>query len=188
MSKSARLRRVGNGRGIAYNPSYAIGSHLPAGDYPLPPLQYTSLAAALAAVPDSRHARGCRYPWALLLLLGAAALLSHQTTVRALADWLRWQAAAIQAALPAPLPRLPSAATLDRPVRHRDIAARAACLHAYSAQFLPAPPPPPGNPPARSAPQVPKGHGRRETRWVACRSDLLDHLEWRGVTVPAYLN
>ena len=29
--------------------------------------QYTSLSAALGAVPDPRQARGKRYPWPLLL-------------------------------------------------------------------------------------------------------------------------
>jgi len=47
---------------------------------------------------------------------------------------------------------------------------------------------PPGDPQERSAPQVTKGHGRIETRGVACSSCLLDHLDWRGVVVLEYLN
>ena len=80
----------------------------------MPPIQYTSFAAALATVPDPRAARGQRYPWSVLLLLVAAAVLHQQTTVRAMADWLRWQTPAIRRALSLALPRLPSAATLYR--------------------------------------------------------------------------
>jgi hypothetical protein len=39
---------------------------------------YTSLVAALAAVPDPRHARGQRYPWELIVTLVAAAIVSGQ--------------------------------------------------------------------------------------------------------------
>jgi len=274
----------------------------------MPAIQYTSLAAALAAVPDPRAARGQRYPWPLLLLLVAAALLNGQSTVRAMADWLRWHAADLRAVLPAPPARWPSAATLYRTLRHLDVAALEAILATYAAALLPplAPPPPlpcavapaplrglaldgktvrgaltQGHPchlvslvdhtqalvlrqlgvPAktneitaaprllrgcalrhcvitmdalltqrrlarqirnahghylmvlkdnhprlaaagralfesaaagptysRSVPQVSKGHGRLETRWVECSTRLLDHLDWPGVVVPEYLN
>ena len=42
------------------------------------PDQYTTLAAALQAVPDPRQRRGQRYPWSLLLTLIMAALISGE--------------------------------------------------------------------------------------------------------------
>jgi hypothetical protein len=44
--------------------------------------EYTSLPAALAAVPDPCQARGQRYPWPLLLTLVAAALGKGDTIVQ----------------------------------------------------------------------------------------------------------
>lgn len=38
--------------------------------------QYSTLAAALAAVPDPRHARGKRHAWSVILTLLGAALVS----------------------------------------------------------------------------------------------------------------
>src|SRR5689334_17865435 len=103
--------------------------------------QYTSLYAALAAVPDPRHARGQRYPWPLLLLLVAAALLAGQTHVRAIARWLFWRSAEIQPLLPVDLPRLPSRATFYRTLRAVDLAALQAHLDAFTHAALTLPPP-----------------------------------------------
>lgn len=46
-----------------------------------------SLASILAQIPDPRARRGRRHPWAALLLLVAAALLSGANTQRAVARW-----------------------------------------------------------------------------------------------------
>ena len=164
----------------------------------MPPIQYTSLAAALATVPDPRAARGQRYPWALLLLLLAAALLSGQSTVRAMADWLRWQCDPLRAALPVPPVRLPSAATLYRALRLLDVTALEAALAAYTAALLP-PPPPPATAPA--APPRPALRGvaldgktvrGALTHGHACHLvSLVDHhhaLVLRQVRVPAKTN
>ena len=47
------------------------------------PDQYTTLAAALQAVPDPRQ----RYPWALLLTLIMAALVSGEQHGRGIGQW-----------------------------------------------------------------------------------------------------
>lgn len=92
--------------------------------------EYTSLAAALAAVPDPRHARGQRYPWWLLLTLHAAALLSGHTHGRAICQWVQEQADVLRAALGWHAPCWPSASTLRRALR--DVAIEA--LEAQLAQ------------------------------------------------------
>jgi predicted transposase YbfD/YdcC len=97
------------------------------------PQQYTSLYAALAAVPDPRHARGQRYPWPALLLLIAAALLCDQKNVRAIAQWSRLHAATILPHLPVGLARPPSRATFYRVLHLVDVAALERQLAAYAA-------------------------------------------------------
>ncbi len=54
--------------------------------------EYSSLAEALAAVPDPRKARGKRHPWPLILTLLGAALLSGQRNVRAIGQWVEERA------------------------------------------------------------------------------------------------
>ena len=105
-------------------------------------MQYTSLYTTLAAVPDPRHARGQRYRWPLVLTLVAAALLSGQKSVRAIAHWTHLHAHAILACLPDPPARLPSRSTFDRALQQVNIAALEQHLAAYH-QTLPPPPPPP---------------------------------------------
>lgn len=85
-------------------------------------LEYTSLAEALAAVPDPRHARGQRYPWSLLLVGISAALASGQTHGRGIGQWVRDQAPTWRPALGWPLTRWPSESTLRRALRHLDVA------------------------------------------------------------------
>ncbi len=102
--------------------------------------QYTSLYATFAAVPDPRHARGQRYRWPLVLTLTAAALLSGQRSVRAIAQWTHLHASQILACLPAPPPRLPSRSTFDRTLQQVNIMALEQHLAAYH-QALPCPAP-----------------------------------------------
>lgn len=101
--------------------------------------QYTSLAAALADVPDPRCARGRRYPWPLLLTLIAAALVSGQRGLRAIGQWVGEHADEVRAALDPPRGRLPSPATLRRTVRAVDPAALETRIAAFTAG-TPAPP------------------------------------------------
>ena len=76
--------------------------------------QYASFAACLQDVPDPRKPRGQRYPWSLLLLTLAAALLSGQLQARAIAQWAAEHADAVGAALGLTLPRMPCASTWRR--------------------------------------------------------------------------
>lgn len=84
--------------------------------------QYSHLCAALTDVPDPRQRRGRRYPWPLLLTLVAAALVSGQSNLRAIGQWVGEHAAEVRAALAVPPGRLPSPATLRRALRAVDAA------------------------------------------------------------------
>src|SRR5512145_530994 len=94
--------------------------------------QYSTLAEALAVVPDPRKARGKRYPWLLLLILLAAGLASGQQTARAIAHWLRLHADELKAALPQ-LVRIPSESTLLRTLRLVDVVVLEAALAGLAA-------------------------------------------------------
>lgn len=74
--------------------------------------EYSSLAVALADVPDPRRARGKRHPWPLVLTLIGAAVLSGQRGVRAIGQWVEERAEELTALLQPPRGRLPSVATL----------------------------------------------------------------------------
>lgn len=118
--------------------------------------QYTSLYATLSALPDPRHARGQRYPWPVLLVLIAAALLAEQKNVRAIADWAALRAGIIVPLLPQPLARIPSRSTFYRVLRVVDITLLEQHLATY-AQRLPPPPPPRVPPPVPPVPTPPVG-------------------------------
>ena len=82
------------------------------------PDQYMTLAAALQAVPDPRQ----RYPWALLLTLIMAALVSGEQHGRGIGQWGQEHAAELGERIGWP-PGLPSEATLRRVLRDVDLAA-----------------------------------------------------------------
>lgn len=86
-------------------------------------LKYTTLVESLKSVPDPRKARGQRYSWLLLLTLIAAALISGQKTVNAIADWVHEHADELLEALHPPKGRMPSGSTFYRTVRTVDLAA-----------------------------------------------------------------
>ena len=90
--------------------------------------KYATLTEALKSVPDPRHARGKRYPWLFLLTLIAAALVSGQKTVNAIADWVKLHADELCESLQPPKGRLPSGSTFYRTVRAIDLAALEAHL------------------------------------------------------------
>lgn len=85
--------------------------------------EYSTLTEALKSVPDPRHARGKRYAWLFLLTLIAAAMVSGQKTVNAIADWVQVHADELRAALKPSAGRMPSGATFYRAVRNIDLAA-----------------------------------------------------------------
>lgn len=95
--------------------------------------QYSTLYAALQAVPDPRHRRGQRYPWPVLLALIAAALASGQPSVWAIAHWAALHAQAIIDLLGLEVKRVPSASTLYRAIQQVDGDALDRCLSAYNA-------------------------------------------------------
>ncbi len=68
--------------------------------------QYSTLLAALEAVPDPRQTRGQRHPWRHLLLIIAADLASNYQSARAMTQWAQLHASALRATLPG-LQRLP---------------------------------------------------------------------------------
>jgi predicted transposase YbfD/YdcC len=106
------------------------------------PQQYTSLYAALTAVPDPRQARGRRYPWPVLLLLIALALLCGQTQMQAIAEWTHLHTADLLPLLPASLVRLPSRSTLYRVLHQVDVAQLEAHLAAFARAVPPGAPAP----------------------------------------------
>jgi len=77
--------------------------------------------AYLEKVPDPRQRRGQQYEWRFLLAILCAALVSGQKSVRGIADWAQRHRQDLLCSLPAPKPRIPSAATWSRLLRALDI-------------------------------------------------------------------
>ncbi len=92
--------------------------------------EYTTLVAALRAVPDPRKARGQRYPWELLLTVIAAALASAQPHGRAISQWVHDHADELADVLVTAHGRIPSEATLRRALQAVDVVALDACVQA----------------------------------------------------------
>jgi predicted transposase YbfD/YdcC len=84
--------------------------------------EYTTLVEALGEVPDPRNRRGQRYPWRLLLVLIAAAVVSGQRHARAISQWVREYAPELADVLADAGGRVPSEATLRRALRAGDVA------------------------------------------------------------------
>jgi predicted transposase YbfD/YdcC len=117
--------------------------------------QYRDFRVALSDVPDPRRRRGRRYPWPVLLTVIAAALVSGQQGVRAIAQWVAEHAEELRPLVDLPPGRVPSAATLRRALRGVDLTALETRLTRFVAQ-LPPPPVPdagPGTPPPPSPPR-----------------------------------
>lgn len=81
----------------------------------------STLLAALAAVPDPRHARGKQLEWLFILGVIAGAMLSHQRSVAAIAHWAREHTDTLVAAFHPQRQRVPSEATLRRALRQLDV-------------------------------------------------------------------
>ncbi len=97
--------------------------------------KYTTLRAALHAVPDPRKARGKRHAWSLILILIAAALVSGQKNVRAIAQWAVLHTPEILSLLALEVPSLPSASTFYRALRAIDIGALETHLAQYNQEL-----------------------------------------------------
>ena len=103
--------------------------------------EYSSLAAALADVPDPRKARGKRHAWPLILTLIGAALASGQQGVRAIGQWVAEHAEELVALLEPPRGRLPSGSTVRRALRTVDVEALEGRVAAFVAGLAADPPP-----------------------------------------------
>ncbi len=53
----------------------------------MPELECTTWKSLLQSLPDSRHRRGCRFPWWMLLSVRAAAMVSGQKHPMAIIQW-----------------------------------------------------------------------------------------------------
>jgi predicted transposase YbfD/YdcC len=98
--------------------------------------EYTSLAAALADVPDPRQARGRRYPWELIVTLIAAAIASGPMHGRAIGQWVEDHAETLQTWLEWEGARLPSEATLRRGMQEMGVQPLEERLAQWSAELL----------------------------------------------------
>lgn len=91
---------------------------------PVPPVLTVgmgSLAAAFAALPDTRRAASVRYPLPAILALSVAGLLAGQHSVLAITQWIARQEPTHLAALGFPPGRVPAQSTLHRILRHLDL-------------------------------------------------------------------
>jgi len=123
--------------------------------------QYSHVLAALSDVPDPRQRRGQRYPWPVLLTVIAAALVSGQQGLRAIAQWVGEHAEELGPLVGLSPGRVPSAATLRRAVRAVDVAALEERLARFVAEL---PIPAPDLPAVSPTPPVP-------SRWVGYAID-----------------
>lgn len=96
-------------------------------------INYTTLAEHLAEIPDPRSLRGRRYEWQYLLLLITAAMLTGESTLTGISNWVQVNHAALVAALQPACKRVPSLATLRRVLCRVKVEALEAALGAYQA-------------------------------------------------------
>lgn len=75
---------------------------------------YTTLAEALAEIPDPRSARGQRFEWLFLLIVIAGAMMSGESTFVGINDWVQRHSDELKATLQPKKGRVPSLGTLRR--------------------------------------------------------------------------
>src|SRR3954464_11045936 len=94
----------------------------------------SSLAAALAAVPDARHRRGRRHGLTGVLAIGACACLTGATSYVAIGEWAAAQGRAVLDCLGegCSAPGLPCEATLRRCLQATGSAARDAAVAGWA--------------------------------------------------------
>src|SRR3954464_1137244 len=98
----------------------------------------SSLAAALAAVPDTRHRRGRRHELTGLLAIGACACLTGSSSYVAIGEWAAAQGQAVLACLSngSSDAALPCESTLRRCLQGADSAALDAAVAGWAGQQL----------------------------------------------------
>jgi len=104
------------------------------GDEPLA-FSLHALLTHLAAVPETRHPRGLRYPLGPLLALAVLAKLAGYPTLRALADWACLRAADLAAFFALPHATMPHLTTWTRAFAPLDTAALDAAIGAFFADL-----------------------------------------------------
>lgn len=90
-----------------------------------------SLVEYLAQIPDPRSPRGRRYEWDYLLKLIAGAMMTGESTLAGISQWITEQATELVSHLQPSSRRVPSYATVRRVVCRLPIAALEAAVGAY---------------------------------------------------------
>jgi predicted transposase YbfD/YdcC len=90
-----------------------------------------TLVSYLATIPDPRSQRGRRYEWLFLLTLIAAAMMSGESTLVGISQWLRAHQDELLIYLPTPRKTLPSLATVRRVLCVIDLWALERAIGAY---------------------------------------------------------
>lgn len=94
-------------------------------------INYNTLAKHLACVPDPRNARGRRYEWQYLLLLVATAMMTGESKLVGISQWVHAHQEELTAALQPRCRRIPSLATLRRALCRVSVTQLEAALGAY---------------------------------------------------------
>ena len=89
----------------------------------------------LATVPETRQARGLRYPLLLLLALAVLAKLAGYPSLRAIADWAQLRAGDLTRFFALPRPTLPHPTTWARAFAPLDTVALDAAVGAFFTQL-----------------------------------------------------
>ncbi|RIK27387.1 MAG: hypothetical protein DCC55_39470 [Chloroflexi bacterium] len=90
-----------------------------------------TLVAQLATLPDPRNRRGRRYEWRYLLTLIAPALMSGESTLVGISQWLSAHQDALLSYLPTKRKTLPSLATVRRVLGAIDLTALEGAVGIY---------------------------------------------------------
>jgi len=106
--------------------------------------QYITVMQVLSTIPDPRKARGKQLEWSFILGVIASAIVSHQRSISAMAQWATHHATALVAAFQPARGRVPSEATLRRALRQVDVTQLEHCF-----AHLAVTPPPSALPAAR---------------------------------------
>jgi hypothetical protein len=87
------------------------------GEHTMSTTNYTTLAEALAHIPDPRSAQGQCYEWQFLLILIGAALMSGKKSLLEINNWVQMHGEELKTTLQPKKGRVPGLATLRRVVR-----------------------------------------------------------------------
>ena len=97
---------------------------------------YTTMAEALAEIPDPRSAQGRSFEWLFLLLVIAAAIMNGKDTLIDISDWVQAHGDELKTTLKPKKERLPSRATLRRVVTDVAITTLEAALSKFQVGLI----------------------------------------------------